>query len=90
MTQRTRSHHTGLSLVPFLGALVNGYRHLVPTPVVAGLRAAQIDIEIRPTASLWSPSEIVRRLSGDAGICGWVEGDSSKSLRLQSCGLGWL
>lgn len=84
MAQQHRSHNTALSLLLSLAAFASGYRLGVPTPVPAGLRAAQIDIEIRPTATPWSPSEILRRLSGDAGICGWVEGNSSRSLTLRA------
>ena len=63
----------------------NGFRHLFPTSTFAGLRAAQIGIEIHPTTIPWSPSDILKRLSEDPGICGWVEGNSGMFLQLEVC-----
>ena len=61
----------------------NAYRHKLPMSTFAGLRAAQIGFEVLPTTTPWSPSEILRRLSEDPGICGWVEGNSGKFLQLE-------
>ena len=63
----------------FLSRPVNSLRYAVPTPTFAGLRAAQVGVEILPTANPWSPSELWRRLNGDPAICGWVNGNGSES-----------
>ncbi|KAI4272183.1 MAG: hypothetical protein LQ337_005466 [Flavoplaca oasis] len=49
---------------------------MFPTPTFAGLRAAQVDLGIEPTSAP-PQHEILKRLSGDPAICGWVEGNSS-------------
>lgn len=54
-------------------------RPVFPTPTFAGLRAAQADLGIKPTPDPLTSPHIVRRLSGDPAICGWVEGHQSKS-----------
>ena len=59
-------------------ALARGYPPAIPSPTFPGLRAAQFELEIRPTPNPFGPSEIVKRLSGDPAICGWVEGDGSE------------
>ncbi|KAI4236844.1 MAG: hypothetical protein L6R40_006033 [Gallowayella cf. fulva] len=51
---------------------------LLATPTFAGLRAAQIDLGIEPTSAP-HPHEILKRLSGDPAICGWIEGNSRPS-----------
>lgn len=61
----------------------NAYRHILPTSTFAGLRAVQIEIEVQPTKTPWSPSEILKRLNEDPGICGWVEGNSGTFLQLE-------
>lgn len=62
------------------------YQRLLPMPTFEGLRAAQVESELRPTPNPWSPSEILKRLSGDPGICGWVEGSSNNTV---SCNSGY-
>ena len=62
-----------------------GYQSLLPTPTFAGLQVAQVESELRPTPNPWSPSEILKRLSGDPGICGWVEGSSSNFSGWELC-----
>lgn len=52
---------------------------LLPTATFAGLRAAQADLGMKPTSPPKHPSELMKRLSGDPAICGWVEGSESKS-----------
>lgn len=57
------------------------------SPTFSGLRDSnQAEIEILPTASLWSPSEHLKRLSGDPAICGWVDGDGSEFAGLGDVG----
>ncbi|KAL9608373.1 MAG: hypothetical protein Q9167_006787 [Letrouitia subvulpina] len=63
-------------VIPLFAASAICYRHGLPTPTLAGLKAAQVEFEVRPTYNPWSPSEIFKRFAGDPGICGWVEGDS--------------
>ena len=60
-------------------SFVRSYRPALPTPTFAGLRAAQLDLEIKPTPGPVGSSELLKRLSGDPAICGWVEGQASKS-----------
>ena len=61
----------------------NAYRHIPPTSTFAGLRAAQIGIEVHPTNIEWNPSGILKRLSEDPAICGWVEGNSGTFFQLE-------
>lgn len=50
-----------------------------PTPTFSGLRDSnQVKFEILPTANPWSQSELLKRLSGDPAMCGWVDGDGSE------------
>ena len=72
-----------IAITLFYAIPANAYRHLFPTPTFAGLKAAQIGIGVHPTTIPWSPSEILRRLSEDPGICGWVEGNSGTFLQLE-------
>ena len=57
-----------------------GSQYIFPSPTVAGLRAAELGLDVLPTADPWKPSEILRRLSGNPAICGWVDGNESTSL----------
>lgn len=58
----------------------NSARVVFLEPTLAGLRAAENELQILPTPNPWSPSEILKRFAGDPAICGWVEGDPSKLL----------
>lgn len=58
-------------------SLGNALQHLLPTPTFAGLRAAQVDLEIEPTPDPLSPHRVEKRLNGNPAICGYVEGDES-------------
>ena len=50
-----------------------------PTPTFSGLRDSnQVEFDILPTANPWSPSELLKQLSGNPAICGWVDGDGSE------------
>ncbi|KAL8673189.1 MAG: hypothetical protein Q9168_002381 [Polycauliona sp. 1 TL-2023] len=60
-------------------------RNLLPTPTFAGLQAAQADLGIEPTSAPLQ-HELLKRLSGDPAICGWVEGDSNNTV---SCNSGF-
>ncbi|KAL8876986.1 MAG: hypothetical protein Q9198_004910 [Flavoplaca austrocitrina] len=60
-------------------------RDMFPTPTFAGLRAAQVDLGIEPTLAP-RQHEILKRLSGDPAICGWVEGSSNNTV---SCNSGY-
>ena len=66
-----------LSCLPI--APVNGLHDAFPTPTFAGMRAAQVGLDLQPTANPGSPSELLRRLNGDPAICGWVDGNGSES-----------
>ena len=78
-----------LSIGALLSIPANSYQPVLPTPTFAGLRAAQVELEAFPTPNPWNPSEILRRLSGDSGICGWVEGNSSRSLHTGIASKAW-
>lgn len=69
-----------LLIIPYLAISAASHRYLLPTPTLGDSRAAhaQVDFEIRPTPNPWSSSELLKRLSGDPGICGWIEGNSSE------------
>lgn len=64
-----------LSLCSTWFCLAEAMQGLLPTPIFAGLRAAQVDLGIKPTSAP-RQHEIWKRLSGDPAICGWIEGDS--------------
>lgn len=55
------------------------YNGPTPTATFSGLRDSnQAKVKILPTANPWSASELLKRLSGDPGVCGWVDGDASE------------
>lgn len=65
-----------LSLCSTWFCLAEAMRALPPAPTFAGLRAAQVDLGIKPTSAP-RQHEILKRFSGDPAICGWVEGNDS-------------
>ncbi|CAO1606400.1 hypothetical protein XANCAGTX0491_009898 [Xanthoria calcicola] len=74
-----------LSLCSTWFCLAEAMQGLLPTPIFAGLRAAQVDLGIKPTSAP-RQHEIWKRLSGDPAICGWIEGDSENTV---SCNSGY-
>ncbi|KAL8714394.1 MAG: hypothetical protein Q9220_001727 [cf. Caloplaca sp. 1 TL-2023] len=51
-------------------------RPLLPTATFAGLRAAQVDLDVAPTPAPRMGFDILKRLNGDPAVCGWVEGQA--------------
>ncbi|KAL8947892.1 MAG: hypothetical protein Q9222_005867 [Ikaeria aurantiellina] len=51
-------------------------RPLVPTATFAGLRAAELDLDMEPTPAPQIDFDILKRFNGDPAICGWVEGQA--------------
>ena len=77
---RTQNAAVGL-LTLCLHSIVKASPHCgpTPTPTFSGLRDSnQVEFDISPTAKPWSPSELLKRLSGKPAICGWVDGDGSE------------
>lgn len=61
-----------------------------PTPTFSGLRDSnQAKFEILPTANPWSESDLLKRLSGDPAVCGWVDGDASEFAGAGDVNLGF-
>lgn len=56
-----------------------GSRFVIPAPTLAVVRPAKIQFAIHTTINSWKSFEILRRIDGDPGVCGWIDGDSSKS-----------
>lgn len=74
-----RPQHTFNSILFLLFIeLASASRNVFPKPTLAGLRAAEHELQILPTPNPWSSPELLRRFAGDPAICGWVEGDASK------------
>lgn len=89
----TQDHFKGLEMLVFssqgvIGVLllcttpawrVLGSRYAIPGPTLAVVRPAKIHLETHTTISSWNPNEILRRTDGNPEICGWIDGNSSKS-----------
>ena len=60
---------------------VQSTQQVLPVRTAEGLRALQPELDVISTARPRIPSELLKRLTGDPGICGWVDGDGSKFLR---------
>lgn len=56
-----------------------GSRFVIAAPTLAVVRPAKIHLETHTTINSWNPFEILRRIDGDPRVCGWIDGDSSKS-----------